>query len=83
MLQLVIFSESFDCSDDLNSSSKHDRNSDGFTALHYAAYHGQEMVVFLLLEAGAGDHSPQRDSKKVLNAFQCQTIFIVIAAELT
>lgn len=30
------------------------RNNDGFTALHYAAYHGYEAVVFLLLDAGAG-----------------------------
>lgn len=65
----MIFSESFDFSDNLKFSLKSDRNPDGFTALHYAAYHGQEMVVFLLLEAGAGDHSPQRDSKKVMNTF--------------
>ena len=30
------------------------RNNVGFTALHYAAYHGHEDVVFLLLEASAG-----------------------------
>ena len=30
------------------------RNHEGFTALHYASYHGYEAVVFLLLDAGAG-----------------------------
>jgi len=35
------------------SSEVNTRNGDGFTALHYAAYHGHEEVAFLLLNAGA------------------------------
>jgi hypothetical protein len=37
----------------LHSNGINTTNNDGFTALHYAAYHGHEDIAFLLLDMGA------------------------------